>query len=221
MRFSPTDRVFYALGVDVTAEVSVPPDETIDTSTWHMLFSGFEFVPVPASVHALWARARRHPVLIDDIEEVLASTQDRVDLVRLFTREAPVFVEWPWVNNGSANLSATELILVNTPRFPNPDPAVIPAALWQHFPSIADLEHAYQSTAHYALGEARWGLMEAIPDWLAAMPGLRLQLKWPPWLRMVNAGIDPVTGDTMERDALLRRYGVDPDELTRPRHGIS
>lgn len=208
MRIASADRMMYALGVDVTAAVPVAPHDP-DAVGWYTLFSGFEFVPVSEAVHAIWDQAHARPVSMDALVEALADDPDRDDAIRLLTRDHPVFVPWPWVNSSTPLLSATELFLVTSAQLPNPAPHTIPDALWHHCPSLAELEDVAGGAP------ARWRLMEDLPDWLAALPGLRLQLKLPPWLRMMVAGIDPATGIAGDRDTLLRRYGVDPEALTR------
>lgn len=207
MRFATVDHMLYGLGVDASADAPVLLDDPVAVD-WPTVHSGYEFVPMPPAVHGVWARCRQKPVPFTDLLEALAEwTDDPAKHARFFTDEHPAFVRWPWIDNGSRLLGAAELCLANTDEVPNPDPAVIPEAVWRGFPSIADLEACYQRLAGY---DARWRLVESIPDWLAGSTGLHLQLL-PPWkFRMIFAGVDPETFEEVDRITLLRKYAVDP-----------
>lgn len=201
MRIESADRLLYALGAPVERALAAMPASV--PADWPLIFSGREIVPVPPAVDAVWAQAHHCPIAEDAL--IAALDGDGPPLLSL-THDHPIFTRWPWVDNGGLPLSADDVCLY-TAGVPNPDPPRIPAAVWGRLPSVASLEAAYQTTGSPA--GIRWGLMEAIPDWLATLPGLRLQLAPSPEVLMVFAGVDPATGAPVDRAALLRRYGVD------------
>ena len=202
MRIRSSERMLYAVGADATAGRGLIVTRMASPADWPLIFSGREIVPVPPAVYAVWTQAHHRPITEDAL---IAALDGDGPPLRSLTHDHPVFTRWPWVDNGGLPLSADDVCLC-TAGVPNPDPLRIPAAVWGRLHSVAALEAACQATG--ATAAVRWGLMEAIPHWLATRAGLRLQLAPAPEVFMVFAGVDHATGAPVDRAALLRLFAA-------------
>lgn len=173
---------YLAVGVDVTPvfQKRARFADNPETRDWHVIYTGRSFAPLPPLLFAVWEQARRR--LVSD-KDILASflneetdPNEAREVVNELLSDFP-FATWPWYDGGvNAPMFYSELFLVGPPDMPNLAPRHIPDALWHNKPTVSDLEKAIECAPDMDPGGARRALVEALPVWLAAIPGLRPEL---------------------------------------------
>ena len=173
---------YLAVGLDVTPVFQKRAlfADNPETRDWHVIYTGRSFAPLPPSLFAVWEQARRRLVSDNDIVASLldedTDPNEAREAVNELLSDFP-FAPWPWYDDSvNATMLYSELFLVGPPDMPNLAPRHIPNDLWHNKPTMRDLEKAIECAPDMDPGSVRRALAEALPVWLAIIPGLRLQL---------------------------------------------
>ena len=173
---------YLAVGTDVTPvfQKRARFADRPETRDWHLIYTGRSFAPLPPLLFAVWEQARRrlvsdHDILAPFLNECTDPNEAR-EVVNALLSDFP-FAPWPWYEDSvNATMLYSALFLVGPPDTPNLAPQHIPDALWHNQPTVQDLEKAIECAPDMDAGGARRALVEALPVWLAVIPGLRLEL---------------------------------------------
>lgn len=173
---------YLAVGYDVTplfAMRTLLPDNP-KVWDWRVVHTGRTVVPLPPPLFGVWERARRGLVSYDDILASLSDEDTGLTEARNMAKVALAlfpFVDWPWYDGGvHAVMFYSELFVTGPPGMLNPAPQQIPDGLWHDKPTVSELEAAIERAPGMDAGGARRALIKVLPSWLAAIPGLRLEL---------------------------------------------
>jgi len=130
---------FLACGLDGATELSEPVDALLPEARW--VWTGREWLLLPADVHALWMQARRVPQPLAALRDLVPS-----DLWPEFFghgQRARLWVDWPWYRDPDAQ-EGTQLHIAIQPGFTHPWPKLLSRRIWDRPVSVARLQVALQ-----------------------------------------------------------------------------